>query len=61
MKTMYAILLSTTMSGCAFLAGNAPSMQYCDKVVYARDGNKIAIQASCTAPIGSPGLPVVMP
>ena len=42
------------VSGCAGL----PSMQYCDKVEYKRDGSRITMQAECRAPVGGgmPGL-----
>lgn len=36
------------LSGCSSL----PTMKYCDKVEYTRDGSKITIHAECRAPVG---------
>lgn len=43
------------IAGCSSL----PTMQYCDKVEYKRDGNKIHVEADCHAPVGAPiNLPI---
>lgn len=60
MKTLIALSLAAALSGCSALVANAPTMQYCSKVNYVRDGNKITVSAECAAPIGGsipvPGL-----
>ena len=58
MKKSIAMILALCLSGCAALVGNTPTMQYCSKVVYVRDGNKIQVSAECAAPIGGGSLPV---
>lgn len=45
-----AILL---LPGCSVL----PSMKYCDKVAYLREGAQISLYAECQTPIG--GVPVL--
>lgn len=47
MKTLTA-LLAVLLAGCTGL----PSMRYCDKVEYVRDGSVIKLTAECQAPIG---------
>ena len=42
--------LLVLLSGCS--AGVLPSMRYCDKVEYVRDGGRIVVKAECRAPIG---------
>ena len=56
-----AILAVLALSGCANIAGNLPTMQYCSDVTYVRKGNMIDIKATCAAPIGQSGLPVPLP
>lgn len=49
MKTLAALLvLALAITGCSSL----PSMKYCDKVEYTRDGSRIVIHAECRAPVG---------
>ena len=43
---IFAVFVLVT--GCSAL----PSMKYCDKVEYKRDGSKIHIEAECQAPVG---------
>lgn len=57
MKLLVAVSLVATISGCA-LAQQLPSMQYCEKVSYERDGNKINIKAQCSAPISKGFSPI---
>ena len=57
MKYLIAIAL-IALSGCAALLGSLPTMQYCDKVTYTRDGNRIKMTAECAAPIGGGSLPI---
>lgn len=49
---LYTIILILfvliVLAGCSTI----PSMRYCDKVSYDRDGTKVVIHAECTAPIG---------
>lgn len=52
MKIILAAIAVLSLSGCAFITGNLPSMQHCDQVVYQRDGNQVSIYAKCRAPIG---------
>lgn len=52
-KPVVALALVLALSGCSQLAGNTPSLQYCDSVSYVREGNRIELTASCQAPIGS--------
>lgn len=42
------IVVAAMLSGCSSL----PTMRYCDKVEYIRDGSKITIHAECRAPVG---------
>lgn len=51
------VLLAAACSGCATVAGNVPSFQYCDRVNYQRSGNLVTLTAECQLPIGS-GSPV---
>lgn len=44
--------LAVLLSGCAQLAQITPSLQYCDRVEYLRQGNQITLKAECAAPIG---------
>lgn len=60
MRYLIAIAL-LALSGCAALVGNLPTMQYCDKVTYVRNGNQIKMTAECAAPIGGGSLPVPLP
>ena len=47
MKTVI-VLLIIALTGCQAM----PTMKYCDKVEYIREGAKINIKAECMAPIG---------
>ena len=42
------LLVIAMLAGCSSI----PSMRYCDKVEYKREGSKIIINAECSAPIG---------
>jgi len=53
MKTILIVLL---LSGCSTIAGNLPTVQYCDKVIYERNGIDIKASMECKAPIGDGGL-----
>lgn len=49
MKTVLVLaMLMLLLVGC----GSLPSMKYCDKVEYTRDGTKIKLTAECQAPVG---------
>ena len=48
-------ILSSLLTGCAAVS-NLPSLQHCAHVVYERTGQKVYIEAECTAPVGGPGL-----
>lgn len=50
----FYVCVLLVLTGCAAI----PTMKYCDKVEYKREGTKIHIQAECTAPVGSslPGI-----
>jgi hypothetical protein len=52
MKTLVLILI--VLGSAAYLAGcsSLPTMRYCEKVEYKRDGSKIHIEAECQAPVG---------
>lgn len=52
MKTILVVLL---LSGCSTIAGNLPTVQYCDKVVYERNGVDIKASMECKAPISDSG------
>lgn len=41
-------VVALILPGC----GALPSMKYCDKVTYIRDGSVITVHAECRAPIG---------
>ena len=56
MRWMLYCAVCVACSGCATVAGNVPSFQYCDKVHYERVGNLVKITAECQLPIGG-GLP----
>lgn len=43
-----ALAVTVLLTGC----GGLPSMRYCDKVEYRRDGNKIDVHAECRAAVG---------
>ena len=49
MKTLPLLLALSLLAACSAL----PSMQYCDEVHYDRTGNKIKLNAECSAPIGT--------
>lgn len=55
MIRIIVISLATILSGCTALVGYAPnflpSLEYCDNVVYIRDGNQVNVQAKCRAPV----------
>jgi hypothetical protein len=51
MKTML-ILMAVLLGGCSQLAAVTPSLQYCERVQYERNGNQITLRAECSAPIG---------
>ena len=42
------VIVYLALTGCSSM----PSMKYCDKVEYVRDGSKITIHAECRAPVG---------
>ena len=46
------LLLTLTLAGCSAVAELIPSLKYCEKVDYQRNGVNIDIKAKCTAPIG---------
>lgn len=48
------LAISVLVTGCSAL----PSMKYCDRVEYKREGSRIHVKAECTAPVGGsmPGL-----
>jgi uncharacterized protein YceK len=46
------LLLTLTLSGCSAVAEMIPSLKYCDKVDYQRNGVDIDIKAKCKAPVG---------
>lgn len=52
-----AVLMCLTVSACAPFSA-LPTMKYCEKVSYVRDGNKAVINAECSLPVGEaiPGL-----
>lgn len=54
MKTVLVVLFLAILAGCSAM----PTMQYCDRVEYKRDGSRITIKAECQAPVGGslPGL-----
>jgi hypothetical protein len=49
------LVIAFAASGCAqlygFAASQLPSLEYCNKVVYLRDGSDVSIQANCRAPV----------
>ena len=47
MKTVL-VLFVILLAGCSAL----PTLKYCEKVEYVRDGNKIHLTAECMAPVG---------
>ena len=47
MKTVL-VLLALLMVGCSSI----PSMRYCDKVEYVRNGTKATLHAECQVPAG---------
>lgn len=55
------LMVVASLSGCAWLAGMAPSVQHCEKVEYDRDGDKVTIKMKCKMPLGGsvgvPGIP----
>lgn len=55
MKTVLVILLIflsvPLLTACP---GTLPTMEYCDKVTYTREGAKIVLHAECNAPVGNP-------
>lgn len=49
MKTALVMLAAAALfAGCSAM----PSMQYCDRVEYVREGSKIKLTAECRAPVG---------
>lgn len=48
------IAIFVLLTGCSAM----PSMKYCDKVEYKREGSKITLKAECRAPVGTslPGM-----
>lgn len=46
----FVSLWSAGMTGCSFLTQNIPSLQYCDKVEYVREGTQMNIKAECYVP-----------
>ena len=52
MKT-FVLLLALACSSCAAVSGVTPSLEYCSKVNYQRDGNATQLTATCQAPIGA--------
>jgi len=54
-------LLAAACSGCATIAANTPSLQYCDKVIYTRAGNLVKLEAECQLPIGGSSVGAVVP
>lgn len=45
-----------SVTGCAQIAGNVPSLQYCSQVKYERTGADFTIEAKCSMPIGGGSL-----
>lgn len=59
-----AFIFALFLPGCASVAGNTPSFQYCPMVKYERKGNQAHIEADCALPIGGgalPSLPIPLP
>lgn len=50
MKTVLVLLTILLLTACTPL----PTMQYCEKVEYKRDGSHITVRAECQAPVGAP-------
>ena len=60
MKLIFVLL--ATLAGCAQIAANTPSLEYCSEVHYTRVGNQIDISAKCAAPIAqSSGMAIPLP
>lgn len=53
-RAAIAAVCAVALAGC----GAIPTMKYCDKVEYIRDGSRVTVKAECQAPIGGgvPGL-----
>ena len=53
--TAGTILILSFLPGCTTLADRAPdllpSLAYCDKVAYNREGNAVKVTADCRAPV----------
>lgn len=51
MKTVLVLFAALLLlAACTSL----PTMQYCEKVEYKRDGSHITVRAECQAPVGAP-------
>ena len=61
MRWTIILLACVAGSGCATVAANTPSLQYCDKVSYQRAGNLVTLTAECQLPIGSNPVGAVVP
>lgn len=46
------LLLSVFLTGCSAI----PSVKYCDRVIYDRQGQNVTIYAECVNPSGGLGL-----
>jgi hypothetical protein len=51
-KLALSSLLLVLLGGCNTIASYVPSLEYCDKVTYSRDGNNAHIEADCHVPHG---------
>ena len=56
---LFLITACLLLGGCGTLMGMAPSMQYCDEVVYHRKGEQIQLAAQCTTSERVKGLGVM--
>ena len=52
MKIIITLLAFSLLAGCSIAAELIPSLKYCDKVDYQRNGVDIDIKAKCKAPVG---------
>jgi hypothetical protein len=59
------VIVIAALAGCSALGsqivGNTPSFEYCSKVEYKRDGNKVTILAECMVPLGGTTVPLPVP
>lgn len=61
MRWIIICLACVAGSGCATVAANTPSLQYCTKVNYQRSGNLVTLTAECQLLIGGNPVGAVVP